>query len=180
MLPPKKEHVEDLDWIRFIEGYDGDYAVTRRGKIASYKTHHLPTRAWLSAARNSDGHLNVALYSNGARRTHSVHRLVAAAFIGPCPEGLEVCHNDGVPGNNHASNLRYDTRKANAADMVAHGTAMRGERHPRSKLKEHDVRSIRVRHKQGSRLVDLAEEFGVGTPAIHKIVTRRTWRHIED
>jgi hypothetical protein len=35
---------------------------------------------------------------------------------------MEVCHNDGDPGNNRASNLRYDDRRGNMRDMRLHGT----------------------------------------------------------
>ncbi|WP_248099523.1 HNH endonuclease signature motif containing protein [Corynebacterium kefirresidentii] len=51
-----------------------------------------------------------------------VHRLVMAAFVGPCPDGMEVCHNDGNPANNYVGNLRYDTHQANYADMFIHNT----------------------------------------------------------
>ena len=56
------------------------------------------------------------------------HRLVALAWIGPQPEGMEVCHDDGDPTNNHVSNLRWDTHQANASDMVRHGRAGRPKR----------------------------------------------------
>lgn len=49
-----------------------------------------------------------------------VHRLVALAFLGPMPHGLEICHNDGDKTNNLLSNLRYDTRAANMADRKKH------------------------------------------------------------
>jgi hypothetical protein len=50
-----------------------------------------------------------------------VHVAVAAAFIGPRPEGAEVCHNDGDRANNAATNLRYDTHTANCQDTVQMG-----------------------------------------------------------
>ena len=58
----------------------------------------------------------VALYS---------HRLVALAWIGPQPEGMEVCHNDGDSSNSHVDNLRWDTHRENMLDGVRHGTVGR-------------------------------------------------------
>lgn len=52
-----------------------------------------------------------------------VHRLVLLAFIGPCPEGMEVCHNDGNPGNNKLDNLRYGTHQENMKDRLLHNTS---------------------------------------------------------
>lgn len=53
--------------------------------------------------------------------TVTVHGLVAEVFIGPRPEGLDVCHNDGDKSNNRASNLRYDTHSENQKDEVRAG-----------------------------------------------------------
>lgn len=70
------------------------------------------------------GHLIVTLTPlEGKMIAAKVHRLVAMAFIGEPPEGKpHCCHYDGNPQNNHVSNLRWDTAKANAADSLRHGT----------------------------------------------------------
>lgn len=70
------------------------------------------------------GHLTVFLGTKGDRfgRRKYVHRLVAEAFIGPCPERHECCHRDGNPQNNRADNLRWGTRSENNLDAVRHGT----------------------------------------------------------
>lgn len=44
------------------------------------------------------------------------------AFIGPPPEGMEVCHNNGNPRDNRVVNLRYDSTRQNILDQVRHGT----------------------------------------------------------
>lgn len=49
-----------------------------------------------------------------------VHVLVARAFLGPCPKGMEVCHNDGNKANPRLDNLRYDTKSGNALDVIRH------------------------------------------------------------
>lgn len=49
-----------------------------------------------------------------------LHRLVMAIKEWPCPEWMEVCHNDWNPRNNHPDNLRYDTRVGNVRDMWKH------------------------------------------------------------
>lgn len=55
-------------------------------------------------------------------RTRKIHHLVLEAFVGPRPDGLETCHNDGVPANNWLTNLRWDTKPNNAKDRRVHGT----------------------------------------------------------
>jgi hypothetical protein len=47
------------------------------------------------------------------RRTYKVHSLIAEAFIGKRPVGLDVSHKDGDATNNAPDNLLYETRKDN-------------------------------------------------------------------
>ena len=56
------------------------------------------------------------------QRTMLVHRVVAAAFHGPAPEGHVVRHLDGDSLNNLPENLAYGTESENAYDTVRHGT----------------------------------------------------------
>ena len=64
------------------------------------------------------GYPRVNLGKNGKPHKLEVSRLVLLAFIGPCPNGMEVCHNDGNPSNNRLDNLRYDTHSGNMIDAV--------------------------------------------------------------
>ena len=54
-------------------------------------------------------------------RMRKVHNVVMEAFVGPQPEGMDVCHNNGIKTDNRLVNLRYDTRSANGLDAVKHG-----------------------------------------------------------
>jgi hypothetical protein len=66
---------------------------------------------------------------NGYKTTHLgqdnpnkyVHQLVALAFLGETPEGMEVCHWDDDKPNNRLGNLRHDTREGNIADRKRNG-----------------------------------------------------------
>ena len=56
-----------------------------------------------------------------AGRKRYVHALVALAFHGPCPEGLEVCHRNGDKLDFRPENLYYGTHQENELDKIAHG-----------------------------------------------------------
>lgn len=87
--------------------------------------------------------------------------MVVAAFIGPRPEGLQVCHNNGVHYDNRAINLRYGTPKENSQDSVKHGALVQQQKvrciwgHPLESpnLVEAD---IRIRGKRRCRACNIA------------------------
>ena len=171
---------------RDIPGFIG-YRVGDDGSVWSCRGYRgIITSEWhqLRPYRGTTGHLRVNLSSLGIQL---VHRLVLLAFVGPCPEGMECCHEDGDPSNNKPSNLRWDTRKANYADRVRHGTHNRGERHGNAKLTAAIVLGLRARHAElkGSRKIappdtipTLAREFNVYAPSIKDVIRRVSWKHI--
>lgn len=68
------------------------------------------------------GYMRLRLSRPGLGVTGKVHRLVTLAFVGPCPDGMEVCHNNGRKTDNRLENLRYDTSSASGLDKIRHGT----------------------------------------------------------
>lgn len=121
--------VERAECWATIDGFP-DYQASDRGRVRSLARTitrsdgaPLDIHARILAAHpNGRGYLKVTLYRDGEQHTRPVHGLVAAAFHGPRPEGLEVRHLDGDKLNNRADNLAYGTRSDNARDAVRHGT----------------------------------------------------------
>jgi HNH endonuclease len=141
-----------------------------------------PTHHWRQLVAKPSPRLRyvqVALCHKGKVTMRSLHRIVLEAFRGPCPPGMEACHNDGDPFNNRLDNLRWDTRKGNFADEERHGTKMRGERHHQAKLTENDVREIRRLREQGVFFKELAKRFGISLGVAHAICSRKIWRHVQ-
>jgi hypothetical protein len=116
------------EW-RPIPGWEGYYQVSDAGQVASVDRMRGAPRGVIRAmkgrilrpATTASGHLQVHLHRDGHGQTALLHRLVLLAFVGPAPEGHECCHSDGDPMNNHLSNLRWDTDKANSQDTLRHG-----------------------------------------------------------
>jgi hypothetical protein len=94
------------------------YEVSDLGSVRRHAGGGQPLKPHFDGQR----YLAVCLSEAGIRTTKRIHCLVAAAFIGPRPDGLEVRHFDGDSFNNSASNLRYGTRAENQADRSRHGT----------------------------------------------------------
>lgn len=157
-----------------IPSYEGFYMVSNIGRVRSLVGRWGRGRILKGATK--DGYHTVVLSKYGVRRDHRVPPLVAAAFLGPRPDGLVVCHNNGVRTDDRAENLRYDTRKADREDMELHGTRPFGETHPMHKLTEVDVRRIRSDKRIAPRL---AEEYGVTRELIYYIRNGKLWKHVQ-
>jgi hypothetical protein len=112
------------------------------------------------------------------KRTFRVHRLILEAFRGPCPEGTEARHVNGVRSDNRLANLVWATPKENNADKICHGTSPHGERNPNSKLTQVDVLSIWLDLEAGEKHRDLAAKYGVSRSNITMIKNRRQWTHV--
>lgn len=116
-------------WLPVV-GYEGLYEVSDHGRVRSLDrvvrgradSARVVRGRVLTPRLREDGHLDVSLWRENVGRNGKVHRLVMAAFEGPCPAGLEVLHGDGNGLHNERSNLRYGTRAENIGDCIKHGT----------------------------------------------------------
>lgn len=116
-----------MTWLP-VPGWEGYYEASSLGEVRSVD-RTIPYRRGtrlligrtLRPSCNPKGYRIVVLARDGKRVAYPVHRIIAEAFLGPLPAGLQTCHNDGDKSNNAATNLRYDTPSANELDKVRHG-----------------------------------------------------------
>lgn len=85
-----------------IVGYEGLYAVTSCGRIWGYKR-----KKFLTPHPYNNGYLCVALCKDGKRKTVSVHRLVAMAYLKNENNYTDVNHKDEDKTNNAITNLEW-------------------------------------------------------------------------
>lgn len=111
---PQKCYMElkgNLGELGLKEAFYG-FWVNEDGSII-VRVKHYDDKDWfyiIPSRSVSCGYLQVANPKGGSVKVHS---LVAAAWIGPRPEGYDVDHIDRNKQNNHYENLRYVTRKEN-------------------------------------------------------------------
>lgn len=158
------------EW-RAIPGFEGRYWISDDGEVQG--TDGRRRRQHQSKA----GYWRVHLSRDGKQSTHNVHRLVAAAFLGPCPPGMVVCHGPGGPGDNRMANLRYASHSENCGvDKLRDGTHHRGERHGASQLSKPMVMAIRALAAAGRySQADIAWAMGTSRANVANIVSRRSW-----
>lgn len=165
-------------WEKILDEY---YEVSSLGKIRRLKPARNGSISWvgkeLKGYEAKDGYVSVCLHCGDTQRNFLLHILVAKAFLGPCPEGKEVNHIDGVKRNCAISNLEYVTRKENHEHAVKLGLKAFGSHHGRAKLSEDDVIAIRKADGIISQS-KLAKKYGVTAGLIANVMRGTTWRHL--
>lgn len=162
-----------------VPGYEDYYLVSNHGRLLSLRA---PV-GWRKVPRllkpgSSQGWLRVVLCKEGPKKVHAVHRLVLETFVSPCPEGLQCSHQDGVRGNNHVDNLRWETAKENSGKRAIHGTQTQGSVHGSAKLTERKVLRIKRLLARNVTLQEIADQYGVTDVTISCIKTNKTWKHV--
>lgn len=128
--------------------------------------------------QTSTGYPDVRLRKNGKAYSLSVHRLVAAAFLGPRPEGHQIRHLDGNKFNASASNLAYGTPKQNGEDKVAHGRSSKGEKNVKAKLTSDVVLDIYNGPRGKDQVTRICEKLDISPSSVYRIWSGYRWSHV--
>lgn len=131
-----KDMLRQLEWRDIFDGY---YEVSEDGDIRRKKPHPLTfggSGKVLKQFPSKKGYLLVTLCRNSICKKFSTHSLVAVAFIGERPKGMQVNHKDGNKLNNHYSNLEYISGLDNMRHARDNGLLkpVRGKKHYKTKL----------------------------------------------
>lgn len=154
------------------------YEASSFGRVRSVIQLKSRTKETVLVGRdNGRGYPLIHMMIEGKRTGRCVHRVVADAFIGPCPKGKEVNHIDCDKWNNLPDNLEYVTRGKNIAHAYANGRRIpaAGERNCKAKLTESQVAEIR---KIGRSIPQskICEMFNIGQSAVSAILTGKCWK----
>ena len=167
-----------------IPGFEGYYEASDQGRVRSLSRYGILGKGMgmkkgKVLKRGKCGlYFHHGLCKGGVQGNYSVHRLVMLTFVGPRPEGLEICHGDGDPENNTLGNLRYGTKIENAADKSVHRTNNEGDTNPRAKLTADEVMGIYIRCEKGEPQNEIAKELNISQITVNHIATGRTWSSV--
>ena len=156
-----------------VVGWEDRHEVSDQGRVRRL------SGLVLRPSLNRDGYPRLRLKRDDVDRSVLVHRLVAAAFLGPCPAGKEVNHKDGNKANSALMNLEYVTpseNKLHSYRVLGRKAAPNyGSANGYSKLKEEQVLEIVRRYRGGENGKALAAHFGVTQPLVSMIVLGKKW-----
>ena len=165
-----------MEW-RSVQGFEDSYEVSSAGDVRRIlKEHGTRVGRYLQPTTNSwGGYPRVGLTRLGKSYRRFVHRIVAAAFLGACPDGYEVNHKDSNRLNPSANNLEYVTRRENIehAQLAGRRNDQRGEQRNNHKLTVQQVRTIR--ESDGTHRA-LGIQYGVHHSVIGRIKRGEKWK----
>ena len=128
-------------------------------------------------ATNSDGYGNVFYEGTNWK----AHRLSYALTSGEIPDGRHVLHRCDNPACVNPDHLFLGNHSDNMRDRAAKGRHNVGDRkgikHPMARLSEQDV--LEIRALAGTMCHrEIGLRYGVTTNNIHRIIVRKSWKHI--
>ena len=174
-----------------VKGWTGVYEVSDLGRVRRIKPYpkfggyiNAKVPRLLKATIDWHGYAIVELNDVPRVARKKVHIIVAEAFIGQRPNGLEINHKDRNRANNVVRNLEYVTHSQNVAHSYTFTERMknvsRGMDHYNRKLTERDVKQIRKELSAGKRGIgtSLSKKYGISQSVISEIKHGRYWSHV--
>ena len=126
------------------------------------------------------GYKVVSLSVGNKPMTCLVHRLVAEAFFGECPNGMQVSHKDCNCKNNNIENLEYLTQSENNKNSVNVFGAYRGNRRRDSSMTAEKAKKIISDHSNGLGYKRLSKKHNISLSQARSISSGKTWSWVNE
>lgn len=172
--------MSDETWLPVRE-FPDHYEISSHGRLRRTKPYHgngLGQIRKPQIARN--GYITYSISIANRVFMRMAHRLVADAFLGPIPDGMQVNHIDGDKANPRLENLEIVTNGENRAHSyrqlgVKPNKAV--ETNVNAKLTWPIVDAIRAEYAAGGTSHSkLAAKYGVNRMTIMRVLLQRAWR----
>lgn len=178
----EREAANECEW-RPIPCTAGAYLASSNGDIRRARKLSVGRQVRTASVQigKSNGYGLVNIQFGDKWKVVTVHSLIADAFIGPRPDGLQVNHKDGNKLNNSASNLEYVTRSGNMKHAISSGLwsppIIRGERNHKTNLTSEDIHRI-ISLENTQTKTAIAKQFSVSRTCVADIYSGKTWFHV--
>ncbi len=137
-------------------------------------------RVLCGGVMKKSGYIQIGFSFNSKKMNKTAHRLVAEAWLGSCPKGLQVNHINGEKVDNKIKNLEYVTPSRNKKHAFEIGLESAvGEQNGRAKLTKENVLEIRrLASVTDFTSARIADRFGISQSHCSHIINKTFWSHI--
>lgn len=150
--------MDNIQW-KPIHSLNDKYEASFDGKIRNAQTKKI-----LKAYKNKCGYLTMTVRpAPKIQKNARVHRMVAEAFLGECPEGKVCNHKDGNKTNNNVDNLEYVTSLEN--NIHALKTNLRQPAHKKGRI----AARRKITDEEAQYVRDLREQTQYGPRKLSKL-----------
>ncbi len=180
MTTRKLKKINDEEW-KQVACADKKYFVSNYGRIKSFCYDKINGK--ILNPGMTKGFQTVTFKSNGKKKTHLVHKLVAIAFVPrKSDEHIISTHLDWNKTNNHYSNLKWLTRKESYDRIIPRLQEINRVKNKglvrNSKLKPEDVKKLKEMLHKGIKQNVIAKLFSISEMQVTRIKRGDNWANI--
>lgn len=162
------------EW-RPVREFPDDYAISSLGRLMRTSPKRGTQAGRIRKVRYLNGYPAYWLKRDGKVYARTAHRMIADAFLGPIPPGMQVNHKDGNRANSVLDNLEIVTNSENRAHAyrvlrVPPNRGKLGAEHHNAALTWDDVCEIRRLFAAGESARTLSKRFGISRNGVYRYV----------
>ncbi len=170
-----------------IKDFEMYYLISNTGRVISLEREITTSTGWtktkkmaeMKAIAGKDGYMRINLSVEGNKKSYTIHRLVANAFI-ENPDGLpQVNHIDCDKSNNNEENLEWTDASGNQKHAFENGLNTQvGDKNSRAKVSNEFVLNIKMLHKNGTKRKKLMEDYSIPQKSLDRYLYG--WKHLNE
>lgn len=167
-----KEKEEIEEW-RPVKGYEGLYEISNLGNLYNLVKQNYPYKF-----KNYKGYIQTSLYKDKKRKTTTIHRLMAQAFISNPENKPQINHKNGIKDYNRLGNLEWCDQFENMRHAFDTGLkkGLSGEKNGRATLSQETVDLVKIKYNNGEKIPDISKELDIDLGKLRSILYGFSWK----
>ena len=165
-----------------VPGYEGKYKISNKGNLIRLSHYSKRGRYYPESTphsfKNYKGYIQTYLCDDNGRKTTTIHRLIAKAFI-PNPDNKDqINHKNGIKDDNRIENIEW----CNQSENMRHAfdtelkEGLPGEKNGRAILSQEEVDFIKTKYNNGETAKEIAKELNLKLSMVRYILKDGGWK----